>query len=128
MVQNVSLHSESFNLNPFCFFHWYLVKVLQKVEGGITTARNCMWHILLIWVSDSCQNLLLIGNTDNVKNKKAWNCVLFNQHHCSTLVIYIYIISCRLTSLSSLFLCHKSHIIYLFCYIICKRCMWHRQV
>ena len=43
-----------------------------------------MRHILMVSVSDSTRNLLIIGIIDYVENKKAWNGVIFN----NTIVLY----------------------------------------
>lgn len=47
-----------------------------------------LWHILLESVSDSTRNFLIIGNINYVENKRAWNGVNFNLHHCPILFIY----------------------------------------
>ena len=45
-------------------------------------------NILLVSVSDSTRNLLIIGNINYVENKRVWSGVIFNLHHCLILAIY----------------------------------------
>ena len=45
-------------------------------------------NILLVSVSDSTRNFLIIGNINYVGNKGVWSGVIFNQQHCTILVIY----------------------------------------
>ena len=45
-------------------------------------------NILLVSVSDSTRNFLIIGNINYVENKRAWSSVIFNLHLCTILVIY----------------------------------------
>ena len=44
--------------------------------------------ILLVSVSDSIRNFLIIGNINYVENKRVWSGVIFNLHHSPILVLY----------------------------------------